>query len=73
MSSLFSSPPSPPAIPIPPPAANTPTMANAGVQASGASQRARAAAGAAGGTVTNTGGPRGLTEAASSAPRSLLG
>lgn len=74
MSSLFSSPPSPPPIPTPPPAANPPTMASAAVGASGASQKARAAAaGALGGTITNQNGPAGLVEPASSAPRSLLG
>jgi hypothetical protein len=65
-------PPPPPA----PPAAAPPTMANAQVSQSGGMARSRAAAAAGAGfagTVQNVGGSPGLTEQASSAPRSLLG
>jgi hypothetical protein len=80
MGALFSSPsiPATPAIPPAPPAATPPTMANPAVSMAGNNQRAMAAAAAGaamGGTVTNVGGPGGLTGAnqPTTAARSLLG
>lgn len=76
MGALFGGGPKMPAPPPPPPpAAAPPTMANANVSQAGNMARARAGAAASGfsGTVQNLGGAPGLTEQASSAPRSLLG
>lgn len=66
----------PPAIPAPPPAAAAPTLANTNAAATEAASRARAAGAMASGfsgTVTNTGGPMGLVEQATTSGRSLLG
>ena len=79
MSALFGGGPSipaPPVVPPPPPAATPPTFANPNVAQAGANQRTRAAAAAGagfGGTVQNQGGPAGLVEPATTAPRTLLG
>ena len=58
------------------PSAPPPTMANPNSAQSAAMQRSRATAAAGAGfagTVQNTGGSQGLTDPASTAPRSLLG
>lgn len=66
---LGSKPPSPPHIPVAPPAATPATMANPAVQSAGANQRSAAAAAVNG---TDTTGPGGL-EAPKTAQTSLLG
>lgn len=73
MGSLFSSPPSPPAIPVPPPAASPPTLANPQVAQSGQNQRAKAAAAA--GISANVGGagPMGDLSSGNLAKTTLLG
>ena len=73
MGSLFSS-PSTPAPVIPPPPANPPQAAENQVSAANASSKARAAAAAgAGFSGTNPTGGQGLTQEATTAPKSLLG
>lgn len=63
--------PTPPSIPMPPPAANPSTMADSQVQATGASVRSKAAAAAA---ATNPTGPEGLKDqAVPTAQATLLG
>lgn len=63
--------PTPPQIPMPPPAANPVTMADSQVQASGANARSKAAAAAA---ATNPTGPQGLKDqAVPTAKATLLG
>lgn len=64
--------PKPQAPPIPPPAANPPTLANASIQSAGANQR-NIAAGVGAINGINPTGPSGLKDAPSTAKQTLLG
>lgn len=74
MGSLFSSPPSPPPIPVPPPSAAPPTLANAATAANATNAKSRAigAATTEGGTVGAM-GPEGLQAKPMTAGVTLLG